>query len=291
MADKHMFNQQEGIPWEERQKIGWVPAFLKTIQKVLFQPDEFFTALNPHRPLKEPFLFFVIITCINIVLQVIFSLIQNNFKPVEILIAAVEIIPLVFLLTGFLHLGVLFFRGKGGIRDTFLVMLYSSTTGLFSPIPFVGLIIGTIWGLIIIIIGYKHVHQLKTGKAIGAYIIPLILIFLISFAVLIPKLIKAKQATTEVRGMLAKSALLMLSTEAEVYNTTNGRYPSTFNELESSHPSSHTSFAKKYCDTTVSGYAYKCKFSPKGYSITASPVNGAGRFLSVSTGGNIIEGK
>lgn len=82
----------------------------------------------------------------------------------------------VFISGAILHIGVYIVGGKKGITQTLKAIIYGSTPGLLLGwIPVVGFL-ASIWSLILEILGIRQLHELTTGRAIVAVIIPLIII-------------------------------------------------------------------------------------------------------------------
>jgi hypothetical protein len=88
-----------------------------------------------------------------------------------------------FIAGAILHIFVYIVGGRKGIAQTIKALMYGSTpTLLFGWIPFIGLLAG-IWSLILEIIGIKELHELTTGKAIMAVLIPIILLIILAIII------------------------------------------------------------------------------------------------------------
>jgi hypothetical protein len=72
-----------------------------------------------------------------------------------------------------------------GYKTTFRAVSYSYSAYLFGIIPFIGLVIGGIYTVILTIIGVKEGHEISTGKAILAVLLPVIVIFVLIFVALL----------------------------------------------------------------------------------------------------------
>ena len=84
-------------------------------------------------------------------------------------------------------------------------------------------------------------------------------------------------------GMSA--TLRTISMAAQAYASDNNAYPSRITDLTKG-PQVYLS--DEYCHETVWGYTYNCVFSPDGYEITATPVDGVTLrhpILTMKTGG------
>ena len=75
-----------------------------------------------------------------------------------------------------------------GFRQTFRAMAYSYGAQLFGIIPFIGGTIGSIYTLILFIIGVKEGHGISTARAILAVLFPFIVVVILGIiaAIFIP---------------------------------------------------------------------------------------------------------
>jgi hypothetical protein len=85
------------------------------------------------------------------------------------------------------HLCLMIVRGnKRGFKATFRTISYSYSARLFDIVPVIGSLIGSIYMLILIIIGVREGHDISTGKAVLAVFLPVIVgIGLVIMAVLL----------------------------------------------------------------------------------------------------------
>jgi len=92
------------------------------------------------------------------------------------------------------HLFVRAFGGRKGYRNTIKAFAYGYTpVFLFGWLPFVAMLL-SIWGLVLNIIGIRQLHEISTGRAVGAVlvsmvaagvIIALIVMFVVLFVVVL----------------------------------------------------------------------------------------------------------
>jgi hypothetical protein len=75
-----------------------------------------------------------------------------------------------------------------GFEATFRAISYSHSALLFHIVPFVGSFVGGIYLMILAILGVREGHEISTGKAVLAVLLPLIVIsgLGILLAILIP---------------------------------------------------------------------------------------------------------
>jgi hypothetical protein len=82
----------------------------------------------------------------------------------------------IFIGAAIIHLGALLVGGAKTYSQSFKSLVYGLTPYyLFGWIPFVNFI-GFIWALILVIFGMKELHEISTGKAVIAVLIPVIII-------------------------------------------------------------------------------------------------------------------
>ncbi len=101
----------------------------------------------------------------------------------------------------------------------------------------------------------------------GAGIFVFVAVIWLLAAIAIPNLLRAKLSANEA---LAQATLRSVATAAATYAQANGGlYPFTANDLTNARP---PYLKKNYCDQTISGYVYECKFQGSGFTLTAQPL-------------------
>ena len=192
-------NGRESSPWENRLELGLLQGIYQTFQKVLFSPKAFFKGLAFNKGIKEPFAFGLLFGSIGTLLgffwQFLFlsdkapfylqSLLENvslNIIFLGVMIASPFIASItLFIITSIIHFFLFIVKGgQNGFEATFRVIALSQSTHVFSIIPFVGGFIGSIWNLIIMIIGIREIHENSYWRVFLAILMPvgLILVFI-----------------------------------------------------------------------------------------------------------------
>jgi hypothetical protein len=181
---------EEYTPWESGG--GFIAAFFKTTQEVLFSPSRFFKKISSGEGYWAPLLYGLIAGIIGQGAAIFWLwLMMAQFIPMERLpfqysISILQIIvPLpfqeaiaMFIGSGIIHLCLMIVRGNnGGYKTTFRGIAYSYSAYLFGIIPFIGLLIGGVYAVILTIIGVREGHGISTGKAVLAVLLPVIVIF------------------------------------------------------------------------------------------------------------------
>ena len=94
----------------------------------------------------------------------------------SIVIAPILIILGVFIWSGILHLCLMILGGaRKPFETTFRVVCFTSgSTALLAMIPVCGGLISTIWNFIVECMGLARAHEIDTGKAVIAVLLPVI---------------------------------------------------------------------------------------------------------------------
>ena len=263
--------KNELIPWQRRQELGFFRALLETIKQILFNPKKFFDTLEIKNSIAEPFYFFSLIMLPVLAISTIFDLIaKNNLfseKVVSITLVAFLFVAIgIFIASAILHLFVLLLGGKGGFKGTFNILAYCTATSIFSIIPFIGGLISSIWGIIVIVIGYKRIHNFSTLRAICAYLAFPFFIVIIALlaAIAIPNFMMAKRNANEA---FAKTSIRTISIALENYSAANnGEYPLSEDAIKK------TNYSYEYYDKTIkNGYIYSLNLNQNDYVVMAKP--------------------
>lgn len=78
-----------------------------------------------------------------------------------------------------LHIFVYIVGGRRGLDQTLKTVLYASTPELLLGwIPIIGIFVG-IWSLILEILGIRELHEISTGRAILAVLLPIVVIVIL----------------------------------------------------------------------------------------------------------------
>ena len=189
-------------PWEDRTKYSLVEGFLNTIPQVMTAPGRFFTDHPVRRGLLGPVTFGVLIGVISAIAEWIWSHIFTGFERnlfdllgedyeisaaetwiaefaegFGVLVSPVLALIAVFLVAGLVHLGVMLVASKRdrGFEATMRATAYAGGASILSLIPFCGDGIGTVWTLVIAVIGVRNMHGIGTGPALIAVLAPLLL--------------------------------------------------------------------------------------------------------------------
>jgi len=192
-----------GIPWERRDQLGFVPAFIETTQQVLMRSTEFFRAMPVSGGLGSPLLYGVLVGYVGLLAGVVYSaifqavvgpgmfglphrgeldrllpyiqggaglVVQAVFGPVMVTIG-------LFLFAGVVHLILMLIGGANrGFEATFRVGCYAEAAALIRVIPLCGGLLSTAYFIVLAIVGLSEAHGISKGKAATAVLLPFVLI-------------------------------------------------------------------------------------------------------------------
>jgi hypothetical protein len=190
-----------GLPWERRNEIGFINAFVETVGLVLTRPTEAFTVMRTGGGVGDPLLFGVIGGSIGVIVWSVVSFAlqslgwsgmfaQQSFLEDligaglsgAILVIRLVLTPLLvaaglFIWAGLVHLFLMMVGGANKtFETTFRALSYAyGSTNLFVILPCCGWIIALVWGLIADCIGISRTHETDIGRAVMAVLLPLVL--------------------------------------------------------------------------------------------------------------------
>lgn len=191
-----------GCPWEEMERIGFWKGLWDTITGVLFNPSDFFARMPVVGGIGRPLLFGLLVGSVSSIVESLVGLSgwlwpmwlrhypgmpefqefipfwasRTALLPLVALSAPMAVLVGMFLWAGIIHLCLMLVGGaQRGFEATFRVVAYSEAASLFRILPFCGGLVAIPWMIVVQVIGFKQAHQISSGKAIGAMVMPLLL--------------------------------------------------------------------------------------------------------------------
>lgn len=183
-----------GLPWDQRREKGLFNAFIETLQLVLSKPAAAFTAMRREGGLGEPLLYAVLGGSFGVVFAFVYNFVFRSFAlfptrhtPFDHAVKGVGLIFLLILMPLFIVIGtfigaaiyhvclMIVGGAKQSFETTFRVICFGG--GSVSPllvVPFCGSIVVFIWKIVVYIIGLARAHEIDTGRAVLAVLLPLI---------------------------------------------------------------------------------------------------------------------
>ena len=190
--------ERTGPAWEQRAQLGFFPAIWQTIKAVLMDPNRAFATMKREGGLGAPLGFHVLVGSVGGIAALIYNLFlqvgMHSFMPPEarqqslpfmaglgagMTIFIAFIMPVfvaigAFISSGVWHLSLMICSGaKQPFETTFRTACYAMGAGTaLSIIPFCGGSIGALWGLVCLCMGLAKTHEISTGRAVGAVLLP-----------------------------------------------------------------------------------------------------------------------
>lgn len=191
-------SQRTGPPWEEREALGTWTAAWETIKGVLTQPTETFARMKREGGLAKPLWFNVIFGSIGSIMGVVYQFAasalglvaegQNEANPLApFLTSAIGLTAMCVLMPLFIALGSFIYAGVlhvslmicGGAKQPFEATLRvssytSGAAGILQVIPVCGALVSGVWWIVVACIGVAQTHEINTGRAVLAVLLPII---------------------------------------------------------------------------------------------------------------------
>jgi hypothetical protein len=184
---------RSGPAWESR---GYsVESFLATARQALLEPSVFFTDMRREGGLGAPLVYGLLGFTLGLVVSAIVqtslssmpmmvgmpSELEHMVGNLAFVLAMIALSPFLALFSLFVssaiyHVMLLLLGGARTFETTFRVVSYSAgSTGLIAVIPFCGGFVSAIWQIVAAIIGLARAHEISTGKAAAAVLLPAII--------------------------------------------------------------------------------------------------------------------
>jgi hypothetical protein len=184
-----------GLPWEHREQLGIFKAYFDTVVLVLTKPGQAFAMMKTEGDLMGPMLFALIGGCAGMIVSFLFQLALQSagfmadrqtaafgmgvvgiWAVGYVLLIPVIVIVGMFIGSGILHLCLMIVGGaRKPFETTFRVVCFSSgSTYLLSMIPVCGGLITLVWNIVLECIGLARAHEIETGKAVLAVLLPVV---------------------------------------------------------------------------------------------------------------------
>ena len=183
-----------GPEWE--QSGPWFQRFAQTAQGALLGPSLFFSTMRRTGGIGAPIIYGVLGTFLGGLAAGIYQFLLgtllagvngaeaardqaviNAFSTgcVVIILPVIAVLSL-FINAGITHVMLLLLNGaRRGFETTMRVAAYAhGSSALLNLIPLCGGPIGSIWALVLVIIGIARAHEIPTGKAAAAVLIPIV---------------------------------------------------------------------------------------------------------------------
>jgi hypothetical protein len=175
-------------------------SLIEKIKKVILSPSEFFEEIKTEKGISKAFKYLALLSLVNLVIGIVsftFSItfiypLGNLSKFLPLVDTLGIVIPVViyidslilsFVVSGFTHLFVKLFKGKGDYSDTYKALIYASTPSLlFGWVPYAGIIFG-LYSFYLSLKGISKLHEVSMIRAFIMLIAPIVVIILAIIAI------------------------------------------------------------------------------------------------------------
>lgn len=192
-----------GIPWDDRDRLGFVGALVETIRQVLLEPTAFFRAMPVAGGLGGPLGFGLIVGYLGLAVQAMYEFVFNSVAGrmlggfgrsselqrisemigsgfglvLTLLLGPILLLLGLFLGAGITHLCLMLLGGaRRGFEATFRVSCFVQAAAVFSVLPFCGALIHVVYQVVLAVIGLAETHQIGKWTAAGAVLLPVLVV-------------------------------------------------------------------------------------------------------------------
>jgi hypothetical protein len=191
-------------PWENRDQLGVLNAFVETARQVLLSPAEFFRNMPVVGGIGAPLAFGVLTAYIGTAVSALYQLVLQGmmgswasqfaqggeaferFVPMFTqgagLVATLILGPLfalvgIFVGSAVMHVFLMLFGGaKRGFEATLRTVCYCQATQLLQVVPVCGGLVASVWAIVALIIGLSEAHGIGRGTAAAAVLVPIVVL-------------------------------------------------------------------------------------------------------------------
>jgi hypothetical protein len=198
-----------GTPWERRPEIGTWAAWRETVVAALFEPAKLFGAARLDQGARQAAFAVITVSVFSIIGQLLNRfllgpwrqraleslraqgisnpLLEKLFEastghsPRTVILAVLLTPPIVFMVL-YLNAAVthafatVLGQNKRGFPATFAACAYGCAPLVFAALPGCGESIAVIWAVVLMGIGLKHTHGIKSGGAVATVLAPYVLL-------------------------------------------------------------------------------------------------------------------
>lgn len=195
------------FPWPPPEDGQLLASFGQTWKSATFRPTPFFSRIPRDQGTGAALLYYLIIVVLVAGATLFwdsFSLFAGSFEEgglaselgleaidplTSFLMTPAVLLAMLFVAAGFTHLILKLFGGaRHGFGTTVRVFCYAYSPGLFGIVPLLGGLVGSIWMVVLLVIGLREAHATDGWKAALAVLLPFALLMglmVLAFMVLV----------------------------------------------------------------------------------------------------------
>ena len=189
-------------PWENRDQLGWLNAFVETTRQVLLSPAEFFRGMPVAAGIGAPLGYGVLTAYIGTAVSALYQLVLQGMMGglagqfaqggeaferlapmltggfglvVTLILGPLFALVFIFVASALIHVFLMLFGGaKRGFEATLRTVCYCQATQLLQIVPLCGGLVASVWGIVALIIGLSEAHGVGRGTAAAAVLLPIV---------------------------------------------------------------------------------------------------------------------
>jgi hypothetical protein len=188
---EHSLNEpRDGLPWDARNSLGLVNAWLGTVKLVLLEPAKAFSGMRRAGGLFECIFYALIGGTIGGVFGAIYQQTMQTMQHGNTMASRVPhnagfvvgvclMMPVfvtlgLFISSGIIHLSLMLIGGaRQPFETTFRTVCFATgSTAFLQVLPVCGGLIAAVWNIVVVAIGLAKTHEISTGKAVLAVLLP-----------------------------------------------------------------------------------------------------------------------
>lgn len=189
-----------GNPWDQRDRLGFVSAFIENIKLFALSPGEAYARTRRTGDYVGPIVFAILVGWIGAFFNFLWNLLFQgsimSVMPAEVreqmgasmmlqggsglvgfIIYPIFAVIGLFIGAGILHLCAMLVGAlsgsDSGFEGTFRAVAFASVANLAYVVPLVGGLIALVWTIILLVIGISTLHRTTQGKALITVLIPI----------------------------------------------------------------------------------------------------------------------
>lgn len=182
--------RNDSHPWGRRGELGFLRALWDNTLGVITDPVDFFKKVDPNSPIAGALLYGVLVGSLGHLLLVLWqslvgvggAAVGNGPAGAVFLLGSIVLVPLFVLMSIFLTAAVLHLViaalgwSERPFGATVKVASFAQVASLGHLIPLCGPLLGSVWGVILAVIGVRELHEQSTGRAVAVVLTPLLVL-------------------------------------------------------------------------------------------------------------------
>jgi hypothetical protein len=187
--------ERTGPSWERTETAGVLSRLFSTMFSSMFSPAGFFRQMRRDDGYLSPLVYGMILGSLSTIVPIGWNLLLVSFGDAVLdssstsqmfnpspelyglmaILSPILVTVAAFVWSGIIHVLLQLFGGTShGFQASFRVVCYARSAGVWHIVPIFGPLIGSIWYVALLVIGFTEAQEISLGKALAAILIPLL---------------------------------------------------------------------------------------------------------------------